>query len=490
MKKILPILTIAGASLLFTGCANGSISIKNDFQSNINSFKEQIEQYSNIQNNKIVQTALNKYALSLDITEDDIDSNSTDNYELTTLENLTEDTPINEDNLSQEKTDENTLDSTENNTLENGQTDLDETIDEEFNLVENPENSDISSIYYLNADIAESCDEFCELKEEITEAITETENLIDKIQRKEIVLNREQRLFLTSQSEQLKSLSNQLTTATNELSFSLSEINTLLNANNESLDSLSFKYLAILNNIINGNEMLHHGLSSLNMINNVFKMNQNSIPENNQGRILYGFQRNNEQPIIKDYYIDQNGNMIENNQNSSENDSNNNVNDDSVTASLDNESTKTTDTYKKSKLQSNIDTYGNFGRKNIDTFFNTALLDNEFMYGNGGYGYNGFAGGYPYLAQQNYQYSQQNKQPITSDTTTDNTQHVDNIKSDKPKKKFTLTKNVDTYKNASTPSLNTKFANIKSSVSKFFGKFKNVNKNIDGSTYKIVDNKK
>ena len=205
------------------------------------------------------------------------------------------------------------------------------------------------------------------------------------------------------------------------------------------------------------------------------------MAENNKGRILYGFQRNNHPPVIKDYIINENGEVLENKSNENiETETNETI----TTASENEDNKKNTDSYKNSKLQSNIDTYGNNGNKNIDTFFNTALLDNEFMYGNGGYGY-GYnnLGGYPYLAQQNYQYTQNNQQRTVSDDNNTSTQDTVKPAELKKEKKFRIQKNVDTYRDEKTPSLKTKFSNIKNSVTGFFNRFK-PNKNVEFPVYK------
>ena len=55
--------------------------------------------------------------------------------------------------------------------------------DSEINLEENKNNiSQISTLYSLTSDIEDSCDEFCELKSKILNAIAESENLSEKLQ--------------------------------------------------------------------------------------------------------------------------------------------------------------------------------------------------------------------------------------------------------------------------------------------------------------------
>ena len=174
------------------------------------------------------------------------------------------------------------------------------------------------------------------------------------------------------------------------------------------------------------------------------------------------------------------GKEIEN-QNNEENSSN-----DNLMTLEENDKKVNIDTYKETNLKSNIDTYGNT-RQNIDTFFNTALLDNDFMFGgnnlanNGMYGnnlgYGGMYGGYPNLYQY-AGYEQQNKLANQTNGVNNNlnTPNVENQNSNqstkKPKKKFKLKSNIDTYKDENTPDIKTKINNFKSSISNFFNRAK------------------
>lgn len=359
---------------------------------------------------------------------------------------------------------------------------------------QNQETEKISTLYSLSADIEDSCDEFCELKEDIVDAIIETQNLISKVQSKEIELTAEQRIFLSEQSNQLKSLARRLSNITTELSLNLTDLSSMVNGT-DNFDTLSLKYLIVLDNLVNGNELLENGLQSLNMINNLIDTKSDLAP-NNRGRILYGFKRNNEEPIIKDYIINEDGNIEENNiDNSTAN------NEDKIVADMPNEDnqtidqnkintnnttnksnenntndTKNTDTYQNNRHNTNIDTYGNRYR-NTDTFFNTALLDNEFMYGRGGYPYGNNAM-YNYNGiNNNMNNLNNNVDNQTNNTTTesvDNNQITQNTEEkttiNTVKKQRKLTKNIDTYKDENTPTLSAKLKKFKQSVSNFFSK--------------------
>lgn len=465
MKKLIPIIALSSAGFILTGCSNTSANTTKDFKDHILNFKNQVENYAVINTSTSPQKVLDKYVMTLEETEDNEVTESSENTEnnakLEPIENES-----NESDENMESQDEELPEEENDNTVS------------ESNTTNDNNTPDFSTLYSINNDINESCDDFCELKEEITEAILETQILIEKVQNKEIELTREQRMFLTNQAMQLKNLSSQLSVATDELSLSLSELNTLLQ-NGENPDNLSLKSLIILNNLIRGNDLLFDGLSSLNMMNSIMRMENVDLPYNS-ARILYGYQQNNQEPVVKDYTIDQNGNVTENNSSTKTETTN-----ETLSASTDNDKNKSTniDTYTKRKLKSNIDTYGNFNNRNIDTFFNTALLDNEFMYGNGG-----FNGMYPYMAQNTYNNATLNKQnanTLSSDNTNDNTLekehgHItkDIQEQDRTQKKSLFTKNVDTYKKTNSGSLNSGFKALKNSVSSFFSRFK-TNKDIE-----------
>lgn len=457
MKKIIPIVTMLGASSLIVGLSLSPVEEKKEnYINNINAFQNEVSKYASVNNTELTTTALNKYTLSFQDNLTDLNQN---------LSNVSE-TETNES--------EKILNNNSETTIENDFENIDnETINQETSKL----TEEISTLYSLSSDIESSCEDFCELKEDISEAIIETQNLINKVQQKEIELTSEQRMFITEQAQQLKNLGRQLSNITTELSFNLSDLNQIMTTNNQNIDNLSLKYLVVLDNLVNGNEMLQSGLTSLNLINQMFNMNTKNIPSNNQGRVLYGFRHNNNPPIIKDYYIDENGNMVENNQENPNNSIEENQTDTENAQPVVEDNKINIDTYKNTKLYSNLDTYNNRNLpNNIDSFFNTALLDNEFMYGNGGYGYgmNGMYGvNNPYINE----YSNQRLNNSTnSGNNIYNTQ--DNVIKEKEKqskretKKIKLKKNIDTFKDENEPDIKTKLGNIKNSISGFFKKFK------------------
>ncbi len=475
-RKIIPIVSLLGASALIVGVSlSPSKEKKESISNHIDAFEQDVSNYASA-NTKLSTTALNKYTLSLQENLDDIPS-------VDSLSSLDKNSPQDIETMDEFSS---LTDNEDAETIKNFDSkDLNEN-EEETPTEENEDIQQISTLYSLSSDIESSCGEFCELKEEISNAIIETQNLIDKVQKKEIELTNEQRLLISEQAQQLKSLGRQLSSITTELSFNLSDLSQMMTTNNQDLDNLSLKYLVVLDNLVNGNEMLQSGLSSLNLINQMFNMNSRGAIANNHGRILYGFQHNNNPPIIKNYYIDENGNVIENDNSTEENEKSDEVSDKKTNV----------DTYNNTNLKTNLDTYNNTNlNRNIDSFFNTTLLDNEFMYGNGygyGYGMNGYSN--PYI--QNYpNYARDASNSVRNNPNTQN--NVENNKSEKQKnkekKRFKLEKNIDTFKDENEPDIKTKLGNIKNSITKFFSKSGklDLNDKIDNPVYryKLSNNK-
>jgi len=395
IKKLLPILTIIGASTLIVGCSNNITVVKA-----LNETKEDCincEENNLEKNTDINTTILDKYKVDVNVPK--------------TLE-------LTEDNLVEENKKD---DQVENN----------------------DDSSEFSTLYSLSNDLEKECDDFCELKEEITDAIIETQNLIKKLEDNSLELTTEQRHYVNEQAMQLKNLTRQLSGVTTELSFNLSDLKQILNDNKTDVNSLSLKYLIVLDNLVNNNELLQSNLNSINMVNRMLY--------NTPNRLILGYQKNNEQPVVKDYTRNENGELVENSLENENNDTNSDNN-------------SIVDTYNNNKLQTNIDSYYSNTPRNIDTFFNTALFNNEFMYGNGAM--NGFGYGFnPYM--NNYAVNNQIN-PNNNQINNNDTQQVDKDNEkvgNKERKKFKLKKNVDTYKNENTPDLKTRLKNFKEKLS-------------------------
>ena len=428
IKKFLPIISAVGVAMLITGCSNNITTVGAE-NTNLNNVITQNKAIAtNYKANK--KNVLNKYNLEIDTP--------------TTLE-LTKDNVVEENEEDIIRTTENT---------EQEETNQQE-IEKNTEIKENTENKeDLETFYTLSKDVNNECDDFCELKEDISKAILETENLISKIENNEITLTREQRLYINEQCMQLKSLGKKLANTATELSFNLSDLKQILNENNADVNQLSLKYLIVLDNLVNSNEMLQSGLTTLNLMNNML---------NNNNQITFGYKKNNEEPVIKNYTLDEKGELVENTTDSNTTESNN------------------TDSYIKNNPKTNIDTYySNNQRNNIDTFFNTALFNNELMYGNGGYGFN------PYMNQY-YNYSNQKTNQNHNNQIDENTNvgiDEDGEKIGNKEKKFKLKKNIDTYRDANTPSLKARITNFKDKISGVLGNI-NPKENLKNPIYRF-----
>ncbi len=526
MKNILPIITVLGAGVLVAAGSdskmNSNPTQNKDIQKNVENFEQNFKNYSQLNEQQLSKEKLNKYKLTF-VSPVDATLVNSQTIEQSPAEDIPEaeyigpeiDGPIKDgakpmplpfSSTEENRTTNNVTAQVDNGTAlntENYNNSIDQQEqenDDNINLT-TAQNEQISTLYSISTDIENSCEDFCELKEELTEAILETENLLNKVQNREIELTSEQKLLITEQSNELKNLGKHLSRLTNELSLSLSDLGTLLANENGNLDSLSLKYLVVLNNLLDGNEMLENSLSSLNLMNNMFRINS-VLPPNNTGRILYGFQQNNQPPVIKDYLIDNNGNVVENktNPSTSHQTETKEVDENSETATANNNSNKNIDTLNTKPTNSNIDSFYANTPHNIDTFFNTALLNNEFMYGNGygSYGGNfaggmgGYGAGFPYGYNQYQNYQNASNNPNYGVNNNNNTQDEDTQSNTINKKsKFKLTKNIDTYKDANTPSLSVKLNNFKKNVSAFFEKFSKPEKydTISNDTNKLSEEK-
>lgn len=230
------------------------------------------------------------------------------------------------------------------------------------------------------------------------------------------------------------------------------------------------------------------------------------------------------QPITNSE-IDENSNNPINEDNNQVNDENNTLNQKNDSAENSSEENKSKrrniDTYAKLRRPSNIDTYGPQYR-NIDTFFNTALIDdnmfdynsenfggygnygmgymgNPYMYGGKVNGYNGSNGGY---YNPNYQSTpipntnegDMNNQNLRNENNNQNINHNQNNVTIKPnkqlkveaetedsteEKKFRFGKNIDTYNeqtlqgNVNTMGGKKVTEYVKDMFKKYFGKKKN-----------------
>lgn len=485
MKKFIPLVSVLGITSLLV-CANTSpkTNVHNDFAQDLASFAKSTD-LNILDTLKNTQKNINNYAVKLNIPADAtlVDSDTELINEPQIIPSTDDFTPIEIDDIEESQNLEENIEENETDNQSSIQ-DPDATIDNENKIeteiqdeiedieIENDSGTDkLLTIYSLSKDIEENCGKYCEIKNMLTDSILETQTLIEQIKANQIELNAEQRLLLNEQSNDLKRLGQELARNTNELNIYLKDINGYLTDENDDLDSVCLKYLLLLNNLTEGGNLMNTGLASLGMMNNIMRMSSQILPENNTARILYGFSRNNQPPTITQFDIDSNGNVTEKDLSNEKLNSTEEVNGDIE------EENKTVDSYKNKKLKSNIDSYRN-NYNNIDSFFNTALLDNELMFGNNGMNYGG--GFYPMMyggnfanynsAYQNNFNDQNNYQNRTYGMNYDyNTQYNQQSKTqDKKKKSKKLKKNVDTYRDDTTPNPKQRFKNLKAKISNFF----------------------
>lgn len=342
------------------------------------------------------------------------------------------------------------------------------------------------SLEYLNETLNQTNMEYENLKNTLKQAIQDTMEYLDKYKNGEIELTNEQKIYIKEHSNSIKFLAETL----EDLS---EDIICCIDGNcNECDDDTIGDYIKTIGDLETRIYTLQNAISSLQFINNL------SNPYFNSGVYAYGNMYN-----LHPNYNDQSNSQDneDNNSGSTEADTTNNVNSEtdsnSVTNNTENnvssievdEQTETADDKPTTfGLKSNIDTYAPTNR-NIDTFFNTALLDKNYYGGGyGGYGMPyGYSGGYGYMNgayQFNNPYNEINSNLINRNQIEQNNQtnpvnSVANIENNdtntKPAKKRRIkrAKNVDTYKGATIKSnINTMG---ESKISQFFkDKFNNL----------------
>lgn len=463
MKKIIPIITLIGLGAALTGCNSVATIGTNDMEKTLSEIQEK-SNHNNLTEQLVnLSTKFKNYNITIDDTLDTNIPNTPESSDST----ISIDGVVNDAETSHTNTDHDIINETRETVDSNIKNDDIDTPGNQLTTDATQESNNeqaLSTLYSLSQDVSESCNDFCELKEEVAEAIQETKNLMKKIQNKEIELNDDQKLKISQQAMELKELARQLNRSTSALALQLNDIYSNFDTANNDVDSMTWKYFLILDSLANSNQMLAQSLSAVYNINGT--MNR-SLPFN-QGRISYGYQKNNEPPVIKDYIIED-GKMIENTAN----------NEASINANESNNNNL--DTYNLKSTPNNLDSYGN-EYSNIDTFFNTALLDNE-LYGNTGmYGYNNL-------------YNRQNKinningtNNNTNSTTKDNnTPNMPQTSKQGTKKKFNIKSNIDTYRDQDTPTLSAKVNNLKQSINSFFGKIKSRKNNAENPIHKLTE---
>lgn len=373
--------------------------------------------------------------------------------------------------------------------------------------------TDNETISYLDATLEEVSSEYNHLKDTLTKAIKETMDYLDNAKENNTLTN-EQKIYLKEHTNSIKFLAETLEDLSEDVLCCIDGVD----CNEKNVEEITAKYMKTINSLEDRINALQNSLNSLQLMNgisNPYFYATYTYPPNT---IVYGLkykkrnspnQLENEQDnlsnstenkVADDNVLnnkDNNLNSTENNPSSEENSSNNSYNEDSVENQQDNqdnldETNSSQDSnsnlqvgeekdYKTFNLKSNIDTYAPT-RRNIDTFFNTALLDNEYGYGygygNGGmYGYGmpygnmgyGNMGGYygnPYgnMNFEGYNSNMINKKVLEENTPknyipnspTANVEQTEDVQDNKSaptkKQRFKRASNIDTYNQATIKS--------------------------------------
>lgn len=263
--------------------------------------------------------------------------------------------------------------------------------------------SNQETLIYLDSALQETNAEYEQLKQCLMDAIKDTMDYLDQYKNNETELTNEQKLYIKEHSNSIKFLAETLEDLSEELICVVDGCEDC--DNDEQFETNVSLYLDAINNLEERINVLQSSLSSLQLINNIANP--------------YFYPRF----IPKPNYVNSNDSVIKNDGNANDNTTDNNLNDDNISAEQDNteididqdsganisnqeniesdgsveveQSTNTADEDEKPTtfgLKSNIDTYAPT-KRNIDTFFNTALYNDNYMYGNNYMPY-GYGGGY------------------------------------------------------------------------------------------------
>lgn len=413
-------------------------------------------------------------------------------------------------------------------------------------------------IDYLDANLNEVYNEYDQLKTSLSNAIKDAMDYLDKCKDAdcESELTNEQKLYIKERSNTIKYLAETLENLSEDV---ICSIDGCENYNDEEFNDAVNGYISAINNL---EEHINFLQSSINSLYGFYPLNSNIHPNQFYG-FRYNIYPNVQDPSqnIQEYNLKfQDDNNLTTNQNDDNfKDDDNimppdiypyeykdiNINDEvseiNNTESTNNQSADTEDATNKNTsnntnneenstnnletnqseqnieddkpttfgLKSNIDTYGPT-KRNIDTFFNTALLDNGY-YGNGamyGYGYGmpynnayggygngyGYYGGNMYGGMNAYQFNSNmiNREnlerevnaPIEVENEKNTEENNDVIKNNTPKNNNTpnkikrnRAKNIDTY-NQTTIQSNVNTMG-ESKISRFFkDKFNNIREKV------------
>lgn len=412
----------------------------------------------------------------------------------------------------------------------------------QYNITINPSDTDVKfvsstedgeqdlsneeAINYLSENLDETVTQYEQLKTSLSNAIKDTMDYLDKCNNNEVELDNEQKLQIKERYNTIKYLAETLEDLSEDVMCCIDGCE-----EDDDSDIAAGKYISAINSLEERIIMLQ------NAINELYQ------PLGHSYRFpsyIYGFRYNypnmddisttdditdstdkdnSEQSTDNELNIDNpdGQDSIDNELNSENEDTSNTQpveNSDNNSDSLDNpeevlektgsddkdgEDTANSDKPTTFGLKSNIDTYGPSNKRNIDTFFNTALLDDRYGYGhnNGYYGYgmpygNGYPNGFGYNGNMNgYGYNsnsinrntleQEVNAPVEVKSEEDSSKQKNNSNSETKIKDSSIpdtikkerAKNIDTYTQTTIQSnINTMG---ESKISKFFKeKFNNL----------------
>ncbi len=270
------------------------------------------------------------------------------------------------------------------------------------------------TIAYLDITLQQTNIEYEQLKATLSRAIKDTMDYLDEYKHGEAELTNEQKLYIKEHSNTIKYLAETLEDLSEDV---ICAIDGCEDCKDCDFDEMAGKYLSAINDLETRVQALQSSLNSLQLINGISNPYFYAGYSYTPNHIVYGLryskpkdetdtQANNNQTIDDNTQNEQESDVLNNaqgttspNETETEDSQVQEVEKDAAAVNQEDNTKENTEESKPTTfgLKSNIDTYAPT-RRNIDTFFNTALYNKEYGYGGGynmPYGY-GYGGGYGY----------------------------------------------------------------------------------------------
>lgn len=503
MNKYLKILMLSGG--VIGAVAPTAMDFDGTSNNDLGGIYEQVEKMQQV----LPRLSRIKYNLNIDLDTNKEENNETyvtpsENSEITNElvnDEVNNDTITNEEQLNNEvisSIDNNESDdyigktSTENNQISNNITFTTTDQDGNETVLNNTE-----TINYLSETLNQTNIEYEELKNTLNKAIKDTMDYLDSYKNGETTLNNEQKMYIKEHTNSIKYLAETLEDLSEQV---ICCIDGCEDCDEEDFESTTSKYLTTIQELETRIETLNSAISALQFLNNIgnpffFRPSPNHI--------IYGYNYNSQNDDLSDL----DNNTESSNENQQENDETVETTNDSVQNNDDTqgnvsesngENTAEDEKTTTFGLKSNIDTYAP-SKRNIDTFFNTALQNNNYGYGNGyGYGMPYGYGAMPYQGYYSNPYNTELNSNLINRSTIENQQGLDNTnnegaseKKSNEHKKFRIkrAKNIDSYSGTTIKSNINSMGESK--ISRFFkdkfsdlrNKIKNRNNRNNEETY-------